>query len=51
VLPDRVRTVTGAWSNGGGGVVRVEPHPDGGLRVVLTDEAAGAASDPEEVSG
>ncbi|SEW08049.1 DUF7266 family protein [Halobacterium jilantaiense] len=42
VLPDRVRTVTGAW-DGGGGVVRVEPHPAGGVVVVLADE-------PSEVS-
>lgn len=39
VLPDRVRTVTGAWG-GGGGVVRVRSHADGGLVVVLADEAA-----------
>lgn len=42
VLPARVRHVTGSW-NGGGGVVRVESHPDGGLVVVLADE-------PSEVS-
>ena len=40
VLPDRVRTVSGSW-DGGGGVVRVEPHPDGGLRVELMDEPSG----------
>jgi len=39
VLPDRVRNVTGAW-DGGGGVVRVESHPDGGLVVVLADEGS-----------
>lgn len=39
VLPDRVRNVTGAW-DGGGGVVRVDSHPDGGLVVVLADEEA-----------
>jgi len=43
VLPERVRTVTGSW-DGGGGVVRVESHPEGGLVVVLADEA-------REVSG
>jgi hypothetical protein len=37
VLPDRVRNVTGAW-DGGGGVVRVESHPESGLVVTLTDE-------------
>lgn len=37
VLPGRVRNVTGAW-DGGGGVVHVESHPDGGLVVVLADE-------------
>ncbi len=39
VLPDRVRDVRGEWTAGGGGVVRVEPHPDGGLVVVLSSEA------------
>jgi len=39
VLPDRVRNVSGAW-DGGGGVVRVESHPDGGLVVVLADETS-----------
>ena len=39
VLPGRVRNVTGAW-DGGGGVVRVESHPGGGLVVVLADDEA-----------
>lgn len=36
LLPDRVREVRGSWT-GGGGVVRVRPHPDGGLLVVLAE--------------
>lgn len=36
VLPDRVREVRGEWT-GGDGVVRVRPHPDGGLLVVLAE--------------
>jgi hypothetical protein len=41
VLPDRVRDVRGEWTAGGGGVVRVEPHPEGGVVAVLADEADG----------
>jgi hypothetical protein len=36
VLPSRVREVRGALP-AGGGVVRVRPHPDGGLVVVLAE--------------
>ncbi|WP_336034935.1 DUF7266 family protein [Halobacterium yunchengense] len=39
VLPDRVRTVRGNWTDGGG-VVRVRAHPDGGLVVELAEGAA-----------
>lgn len=46
VLPDRVRAVRGEWTAGGGGVVRVEPHPDGGLVVVLSDDAERAGDSP-----
>lgn len=48
VLPDRVQNVTGAWDDGGG-VVRVEPHPDDGLVVVLVD-GEDAFGEEEEVS-
>jgi hypothetical protein len=50
VLPERVRAVRGEWNNGGGGVVRVEPHPNGGLVVVLAD-ADGVSAGGSEVSG
>ena len=38
VLPDRVRDIRGEWTEGGGGVVRVEPHPNSGLVVILSDD-------------
>jgi len=38
-LPDRVRTVRGNWTDDDV-VVRVQPHPDGGLEVVLAEGSA-----------
>lgn len=39
VLPDRVRAVRGNWTDDDA-VVRVEPHPDGGLVVILAEGSA-----------
>ncbi|WP_232687312.1 DUF7266 family protein [Halobacterium zhouii] len=39
VLPDRVRDVRGNWTDDDA-VVRVRPHPDGGVVVVLAEGSA-----------